>query len=818
MTNRLTITALALLSLASAKAEIRGEWKTYPSFDSELVNIIATPGRAYFLGLAQKYSANSPDYSDRDAFLFAYDKEGDEVVSFTTDNYLSENIISKIQYHPQKHYLVIAYSNGNIDLLYDDNTVVNIDALKNTSLNTSKEITGISFDIPRNRIYMAGKFGYIVIDDENAKVVDSRVYDRPVFGIARVGDTLVVGLDDGMYRAPADAKLFSLSDFSKVSPFGSVTELMPLDDTHLAFVAGNDIYNGVFGANGYDHTRISGHANMGLMQYNRDGFYVGYRGAGVQISLDGKATEVPAVPEAEHYSQASTWDGKEIWSISPRKGLWSYTLDGSKYTATRSSLYPNAPASYRSHYGMAYSPKYGMLVGNHGVTQVFSTYTMKIPAQVSALKNGEWTNYGYPYTNTDYSGTLVDSNGMAIDPNNPDHVYYGSFFNGVQRNNLADPKDMLLLSHPADPSSSKPFYLKLDDDEASWPDLMCMAPPAFDKDGNLWMMRMAQSPRGFKLYFWDAQSVKNKDISKVKINHISTATIAKQLLVYPCRTSANKDILLASAGAYSTNLYIIDTKGTPGDFSDDSHVVLTNPVDQDGSSVNSNYIYALHEDENGTIWVGGASGVFTFNPRNSFKDPNRVNRIKVARDDGTNLADYLLDNIPVYSIAVDGQGRKWFATGFGGVVVTSPDGRTIEDEITAANSGLPDDNVYEIKYNPAENSMVVSTQHGIAEFRIAGAAAGSSDAKKVNVYPNPVRPDYLGWVTIEDLPSNAIVKITDAMGNLVKELGFAENGSIRWDVTNSEMKRVKSGVYHIFTSSADEGDSAAPVGKILVVN
>ena len=150
--------------------------------------------------------------------------------------------------------------------------------------------------------------------------------------------------------------------------------------------------------------------------------------------------------------------------------------------------------------------------------------------------------------------------------------------------------------------------------------------------------------------------------------------------------------------------------------------------------------------------------------------------------------------------------------------MASPDGRTIEDEITAANSGLPDDNVYEIKYNPAENSMVVSTQHGIAEFRIAGAAAGSSDAKKVNVYPNPVRPDYLGWVTIEDLPSNAIVKITDAMGNLVKELGFAENGSIRWDVTNSEMKRVKSGVYHIFTSSADEGDSAAPVGKILVVN
>lgn len=35
-----------------------------------------------------------------------------------------------------------------------------------------------------------------------------------------------------------------------------------------------------------------------------------------------------------------------------------------------------------------------------------------------------------------------------------------------------------------------------------------------------------------------------------------------------------------------------------------------------------------------------------------------VNRVKVPRNDGTNLADYLLDGVYVYNIAIDGANRN----------------------------------------------------------------------------------------------------------------------------------------------------------------
>ena len=140
-------------------------------------------------------------------------------------------------------------------------------------------------------------------------------------------------------------------------------------------------------------------------------------------------------------------------------------------------------------------------------------------------------------------------------------------------------------------------------------------------------------------------------------------------------------------------------------------------------------------------------------------------------------------------------------------------------ELTVSNSYIPSDIVYTVAYNPDNNSLLMSTEHGIAEFYPSGGSSQDNDGENtLTVYPNPVRPDYLGWVTIENLPDNSIVKITDAGGNLVKELGFAENGTVKWDVTNAEMKRVRSGVYYIFASPGSDSENTSAKGKILVIN
>ena len=88
----------------------------------------------------------------------------------------------------------------------------------------------------------------------------------------------------------------------------------------------------------------------------------------------------------------------------------------------------------------------------------------------------------------------------------------------------------------------------------------------------------------------------------------------------------------------------------------------------------------------------------------------------------------------------------------------------------------------------------------------------------MKIYPNPVRPDYFSHVKIEGVPDNALVKIVDAGGGLIKEVGFAAGGEATWDVTNLNFKRVPGGVYYVMCSGGPDSDSFSTVGKILVVN
>ena len=113
--------------------------------------------------------------------------------------------------------------------------------------------------------------------------------------------------------------------------------------------------------------------------------------------------------------------------------------------------------------------------------------------------------------------------------------------------------------------------------------------------------------------------------------------------------------------------------------------------------------------------------------------------------------------------------------------------------------------------------MLFSTDSGMAEYFLPASGVSGSDVE-ARAYPNPVRPDYAGYVTIDGIPDGSLVKISDARGNLVKELGHAAGGEVKWDVTDLSFRRVGSGVYFILTSADENSGSVASVGKILVVN
>jgi flagellar hook assembly protein FlgD len=85
---------------------------------------------------------------------------------------------------------------------------------------------------------------------------------------------------------------------------------------------------------------------------------------------------------------------------------------------------------------------------------------------------------------------------------------------------------------------------------------------------------------------------------------------------------------------------------------------------------------------------------------------------------------------------------------------------------------------------------------------------------QVYAYPNPVRPDYTGLITITGLTYQADVKILTANGTLVKE-GRSTGGSFTWDGTDMKGKRVASGVYMVNTAT-NEGKKGT-VCKIAII-
>ena len=237
---------------------------------------------------------------------------------------------------------------------------------------------------------------------------------------------------------------------------------------------------------------------------------------------------------------------------------------------------------------------------------------------------------------------------------------------------------------------------------------------------------------------------------------------------------------------------------------------------QNGNSVRPNYIYYTIEDKEGNVWIATNSGPLYITAENIRSGSQEFTKYVVPRNDGTNLGDYLLDNIGIRSMAVDGGNRKWFGTNGNGVFLVSADNNTQLQHFTTDNSPLPSDIINDILVDGRTGIVYFATDKGLCSY-LSDATEPSAEMTKDNVYayPNPVRPDYTGPITIVGLTYNAEVKITTANGTLVAE-GRSTGGTFQWDGCDTEGRHVASGVYMVHTSTAS-GDKGT-VCKIAIVN
>ena len=226
----------------------------------------------------------------------------------------------------------------------------------------------------------------------------------------------------------------------------------------------------------------------------------------------------------------------------------------------------------------------------------------------------------------------------------------------------------------------------------------------------------------------------------------------------------------------------------------------------------SDDIRSIRLDKDNRLWVGTKDGlVILYAPNRFFEDDTQLRAVVIS--DGGNLRE-LLSGQFISDIEVDGNNQKWISTTSSGVFLISKDGSQILQHFTKENSPLPTSSVKTIGIDDVSGKVYFGTLNGMVSFQ-GDAYAESESLSDASVFPNPVRPNFLGNVVVRGLQQKTRVKITDIAGNLVHDT-TSEGGSISWNLRSFSGARVRSGVYLIFITSKDGLDSA--VKKLMVIN
>jgi hypothetical protein len=222
----------------------------------------------------------------------------------------------------------------------------------------------------------------------------------------------------------------------------------------------------------------------------------------------------------------------------------------------------------------------------------------------------------------------------------------------------------------------------------------------------------------------------------------------------------------------------------------------------------SNQVNDIAFGKDGEIWIATAKGIVYFPFAFGIIEDNSVGVVKPVFEGA-----FLFEDKEVTAVAIDGGDRKWIG-GKEGLWLFEDN---IESEVahfTTENSPLPSNTIVDISIDPLTGEVFVVTDNGVLSYR-SDASEGLVKHQDVDIYPNPVRPNYSGLVGFAGLVDDGVLKITTVSGRLVREIN-ANGGAASWDVADYNGRRVNTGVYLVYSSNSDGTETY--VGKIAVVN
>lgn len=704
--------------------------------------------------------------------LFFLDLQDNSINRLSKVDGLSESLISTIAYDAVTGTLIIAYENGTLDLLKDQN-IVEITAINQAPVTGSKGINHIA--LHQGFAYLSAPFGVALLDLEKQEIREAytnigesgEVIDVSYGTVYR--DSLFLATEQGVIAGWLDPSI-NLLDFTNWRRYTDA-EGIPQAPISAVAVFADRLWaaldaDGFYVYEGADWTRLNYdlESDVQAMIAENENLTVTLSESLLSFDLDLQSTLID--DPLLSLPQMAQNDPQGLWTADSVNGLVTTVTGGF------SSIYPSGPFS--DSLGTIHFVDQSIVALPPGYDQLRRPLVTFLG--MNKFQKGDWQNFN------DSGGLNTRSFPSVRDlvdiTHDGDQMYYfASFGEGILQWSLQDGTFQLL-----DESSAGSTLINAIPGTRN-----VLVSSVHHHDGTIWATNYGNSE---PLHQFNPQDG--------SWGSLGTPFIAAR---YPLelQEAQNGEFWLRLDPLNGGGIWVIDPQtGLQKHLTD---------VDGQGG-LPSREVLDLAIDLEDQVWVGTAEGVALYPFPSDILERSEVDASVVFIEGRPLLRDEAVN-----CIAVDGGNRKWMGTD-NGLWLFNAFGDSVIYNFTAENSPLPHNRIIDLTINEENGEVFILTEAGLVSFR-GTASEGERQHLNVAIFPNPVTRDFNGLVGISGLTNNAVVKIADVTGKLVTELR-AQGGTATWNVADFQGRRVSSGVYLIYSSSTD-GEQTF-IGKIAVVN
>lgn len=782
-----------------------GSWDMHFSYAGGITQIVDAGNRLYVLTDGKIYS-----YFPEDNYIETHVK---------TDRGNSDAL--KMEYNEKNDALIILRENLDIDILYSNGNFTTISYLKDATQNINKTVNEIYCE--GDLAYLSAEFGMLILNVAKEEIKEVGLFNKSFYSMHVFDNYLYAATSTGVIRvlltqnmqdltnweefdvaARCDDKDFINSSIKGVFLFRDKLSFLVQQQSNAneGLVEVKRIYdwNGETDRMGL----VDSYVPLGLLYASNERIIANRWGTIWVINPESK--EEFKVPVDEKYLSEAIIPRKgktdEYWAGIAGHNFSLIKKVEESYEIIEDQKMPNGPASNSAFSLVHEGGKLLVTAGGYTIDR------LKKVGYLSYYQNAQWKIYDPQKISSKFGINPRDYTGVISDPSNRNRIFVTSWGDGIYE----------FLNDEAEKWYTPENTGGVLEDIFGGKDFVRMHGMQFDKSGNLWTTSaLVTSP--IKVLMKDGMwvSVPHSEIALASSDQITDDSPSTKGLMID---KYNKKWIY-SYGGYPY-LFILNDKNTPSNTLDDEKRYVDTFLDQDNKSIKINHFFSLQEDQTGNIWVAtnvgpyviyGGSSILNKNTTGAYTRNVVFNKIKIPRNDGTNNVDILLEGTPINALAIDGGSRKWLGTPYGAYLISANGLETIH-HFDMDNSPMPSNEVTSLSIDPDNGTVYIGTSKGLVSF-VGDATEGKSDYSNVYAFPNPVRPEYEGVITVTGLQTNTNVKITDVRGNILKQ-GLSLGGQYIWDGRNPSGKRVDTGVYLVL--GVTEDGKSGVVTKILVVN